>query len=179
MAHTIWPRWKPNQVHPKNRVEDTNVIVLGDSMTRSVHDATSVLKVNKISSIKNCLKCQNLSLEPTRTGFLHIKTTARLGYDLDRTRTLTMITRATLTISGTTRTLRYRLFRFFQVVSTVLVKRVLKRRIRSNQLKILNWALVQLTQFWSMGDSLDPITIFHIISCMEIEISGNSPPCRH
>ena len=67
-------------------------------MTRSVHDATSPLKVNKISAIKNCLKFQNLSLAPTRTGFIHIKTTARLGYDYDTTRKLTMTTRATLTI---------------------------------------------------------------------------------
>ena len=169
MAHTIWPRWKPNQVHPKNRVEDTNVIVLGDSMTRSVHDATSVLKVNKISSIKKCLKFQNLSLEPIRTGFIHIKTTAWLGYDSDTTHTLT--------ISGTARTFRYRLFRW----GLVLVKHILKRRIRSNQLKILNWALVQLMQFWSMGDSLDPITTFHIIYliCLEIETSGNPPPCPY
>ena len=152
-------------------------------MTRSVHDATSALKVNQISYIKNCLKFQNLSLEPTRTGFIHIKTTARLWYDSDTPRTLTMTPRATLTISGTARTFRYRLFRFLQISSStvVLVNRILKRRIRSNQLKILNWALVQLMQFWSMGDSLDPITTFHIIYliCLKIETSGNPSPCRY
>ena len=75
-------------------------------MTRSVHNATAVLKVNKISAIKNCFKFQNLSLESTRTGFIHIKTTARLGYDSDTTRKLTMTTQATLTISGIARTFR-------------------------------------------------------------------------
>ena len=75
-------------------------------MTRSVHDATSPLKVNKISAIKNRLKFRNLSLELTRTGFIRIKTTAQLGYDSDTTRKLTMTTRATLTISGIARTFR-------------------------------------------------------------------------
>ena len=120
MGHTIWPRWKPNPVHPKNRVEDTNVIVVGDSMTRSVHDATSVLKVNEISSIQNCFKTiepqNHKTLEPTRTGFI----------------------RATLTISGTARTFRYRLFRCL----LVLMKISFQMRIASN-MKILHWAIVQ------------------------------------